>query len=90
MRNDHKGKIRSDLDSFVTFYASGKSGQEVRADGNGGTLPRGYYMRHDTAGLFGPFGARMYAESAGRAYSRGYATIQEVERYATISGKVAA
>lgn len=29
------------------FYASGNSGPDVRADGNGGALPRGYYRRMD-------------------------------------------
>ncbi|AKU43061.1 hypothetical protein RCTITAN_45 [Rhodobacter phage RcTitan] len=37
------------------FYASGVKGKEVRADGNGATLARGWYCREDGRGRFGPF-----------------------------------
>lgn len=34
-----------------TFYASGETGKEVRADGNGGSLARGYWARWRTSDL---------------------------------------
>jgi hypothetical protein len=44
------------------FYASGINGKEVRADGKGGTLARGYYIKIEVSsyggkrgGTFGPF-----------------------------------
>ena len=42
------------------FYASGEKGKEVRADGKGGVMPRGWYAKTVTTrihngGTFGPF-----------------------------------
>ena len=87
MRNDNKGRVHSG--GFSSYYASGETGPEVRADGNGGRLPRGYYMQSDTAGLFGPFGCRTDADRAGWAYVRGCLTIPEVESVASVSRRTA-
>jgi len=46
MRNDHKGEVTHDTSLILmTFYASGKHGPEVRADGHGKQLARGYYVK---------------------------------------------
>lgn len=39
---------------YQIFFASGSKGNDVRADGNGSFLTRGYYF-HDANGLQGPF-----------------------------------
>jgi hypothetical protein len=42
------------------FFASGQHGSEVRADGNGGRLPRGWYVNQDGFRR-GPFQSRAIA-----------------------------
>jgi hypothetical protein len=67
MRNDHKGRVRHDETLILdTFFASGKHGKEVRANGEGGKLERGYYARvhnpaYGKAFLVGPFSCRSKA-----------------------------
>jgi hypothetical protein len=74
MRNDHLGKADHNICGHTvrTFYASGNGGKEVRADGKGSYLRRGYYASHDVRGgqfgLFktiGPFNNRNDALRAG-------------------------
>ena len=65
-RNDKKGRLpwgRAVLNG-VTFYASGQQGPEVRADGRGGLLERGYYARYEGGRLVGPVSCRSNAVSA--------------------------
>lgn len=59
MRNDKLG--RQPHGAGETLYASGQSGSEVRGDGNGGVLDRGYYYFVDGAGTFGPYTTRQSA-----------------------------
>jgi hypothetical protein len=47
-----------------TFFASGQKGKEVRADGKGGTLARGFYVKTDSDTFIGPFRTRKKAETA--------------------------
>ena len=63
MRNDHKGKVDT-YPGIVTFYASGERGDEVRADGKGGVMARGYYGRDKAETLHGPFRCRRDADRA--------------------------
>lgn len=59
MRNDNKGRVIVDSTLRIeTFYASGARGKEVRADGTGGLLPRGYYAKAPATGLVGPVSCR--------------------------------
>lgn len=51
------------MDSFKVFYASGQRGNEVRADGKGGVLARGWYARIYSA-LHGPFPTERKAKEA--------------------------
>jgi len=37
------------------FFAGGSKGPNARADGNGGLLPRGWYVSNTMNGRFGPF-----------------------------------
>lgn len=51
------------------FYASGRRGKEVRADGNGSVLARGWYgvralRRGVSGGRFGPFKTKTEANFA--------------------------
>lgn len=64
--NDHKGAVVFDTETGAdSFYASGQSGTEVRADGNGGKLPRGYYARCKVRRVvIGPFSSRTKAVMA--------------------------
>jgi len=43
------------MERHVIFYASGSKGQDVRADGNGGHLPRGHYFVDRRGVTRGPF-----------------------------------
>mgnify|MGYP000989484179 CR=1 FL=1 len=45
------------------FYASGNRGTEIRADGKGGTLRKGYYFRTERD-LHGPFRSVKIASDA--------------------------
>ncbi len=72
MRNDHKGRITHDgALGLDTFYASGAHGHEVRANGTGSTLTRGYYATTDLTGSIGPFTCRKAAARAGHYAYRG-------------------
>jgi hypothetical protein len=42
------------MDKLITFYASGKHGPQVRADGRGGVMARGWYVRDEHGVAFGP------------------------------------
>ena len=66
MQNDHKGRVAHDIcgHTLESFYASGQRGPEVRADGRGGSLARGYYAAH-AGGKVGPFNTRSAAVEAG-------------------------
>mgnify|MGYP006430033673 CR=1 FL=1 len=68
MQNDHKGRIAHDIcgHTLESFYASGQRGPEVRADGRGGSLARGYYAAH-AGETVGPFNTRNAALDAGIA-----------------------
>lgn len=46
------------------FYASGSKGKSVRADGKGGLLARGWYVRKGDSPLIGPLKSRRAAEEA--------------------------
>lgn len=37
------------------FFAGGSKGPNHRADGKGGHMTRGWYLRNTMTGLFGPF-----------------------------------
>lgn len=60
-------KEMAKLDAQIVF-ASGSKGLHVRADGNGGTLARGYYIRSITpqfgGGTMGPYPSRRAARQA--------------------------
>lgn len=74
MKNDHEGRLV--YRGTETFYASGQRGNEVRSDGKGGNLARGYYALTPTA-LHGPFNSRAAAwrhvgvEPTGCAFRQG-------------------
>lgn len=65
---------------YSVFFASGSKGNEVRADGNGSFLKRGYYFRAGGK-LRGPFINKRIAEDhcgeeayrAGPSYERTHA-----------------
>ena len=63
MRNDYKGKLPHSYNVW-TFYASGKGGHEVRADGNAGRLERGYYFQAPNIPSTGPYTTRCKALDA--------------------------
>ena len=58
--NDKKGTVRHDNAlELDTYFASGSKGHNVRADGRGGTLQRGYYGQTPTDGILaGPHTCR--------------------------------
>ena len=64
-RNDNKGRADCLADSQC-FFASGHSGNEQRADGVGGFMPRGYYCRSDCYGMVpgAPYSTRQKAMRA--------------------------
>jgi len=39
----------------IIFFAGGSKGPNSRGDGNGGHMPRGWYVRATKMGTFGPF-----------------------------------
>lgn len=69
-RHDGHDRYVDVIDSIKleTFYAGGKSGKYVRADGQGGVMERGYYGRRLADGhcyaVIGPFSTRRKAEIA--------------------------
>lgn len=61
MKNDHKGIIE-EPNGVRSLYASGQHGPEVRADGSGGLMARGYYGQpHKHHVWIGPFKTRVEA-----------------------------
>lgn len=77
MRNDHTGRywdvIERDSVRYrvESFYASGQKGPEVRADGNGGLLTRGYYARVSHFEMVGPHRTRNIGIDAAIAKATG-------------------
>ena len=69
-RNDRAGVVRDTLrkGEFRTFYASGKTGHEVRADGEGGLLSRGYYAITPDGHRHGPHFTRNAAVWKAKAW----------------------
>lgn len=50
------------MSAAKVFYASGARGRSVRADGEGGTLAKGWYVRTQGSGLLGPFASERKAD----------------------------
>jgi len=46
----------------TTFFASGSKGNEVRADGNGSYLARGFYFQREGGSFAGPFRSETQAD----------------------------
>jgi len=66
MRNDHKGFILHDsANMLTTFFASGSKGNEVRANGRGGRMARGYWASLNSGPSIGPYTCRKAARNAG-------------------------
>lgn len=85
MRNDHLGTtVAMKEGNIIVAYASGKQigkipGPNVRADGKGGTLARGYWWVSKSENLMaGPFTTRRKAEEAARM-SRVHRYMKELE-----------
>jgi hypothetical protein len=49
---------------FEPFYASGSRGTEVRADGRGGVMARGFYFNDELGDSYGPYETLARAKSA--------------------------
>lgn len=66
VKNDGEGWKRHSTPIFATFFAAGSSPKhardpEVRADGQGGLLRRGYYWKAEGYVIGGPFHTRRAA-----------------------------
>jgi hypothetical protein len=62
-RNDHLGQVQH-RNGILTVYASGLRGPEVRANGQGGSMARGYHARDHADQWHGPFLTRKAAWKA--------------------------